>query len=128
MPPVAGYFRYASLDFESVVAHDGSAPILFRRLTERARGSAANFIDASIVPVGADIGIHTHELDNEEVYIVLEGVGLMHVDGQEFEVAAGDVIVNRPGGTHGLKNTGDVDLRLIVIEVPVAGESPRADS
>jgi mannose-6-phosphate isomerase-like protein (cupin superfamily) len=118
-----GYFRYSSLAFESVVAHGGKAPIKFKRLVDRARGSAANFIDASIVPVGADIGIHSHQFDNEEIYIVLSGCGLMHIDGQEFEVTAGDVIVNRPGGTHGLKNIGNVDLRLIVVEVPVVDVS-----
>ena len=114
-----GFFPYALRRFESVVAHDGTAPILFQRLVDRAMGSAANFIDASIVPVGAAIGIHTHTFDNEEVYIVLSGRGQMHVDGHEIDVTTGDVIVNRPGGTHGLTNTGDEDLRLIVIEVPV---------
>lgn len=122
MPLTGSYFPYASIQFERVTAHHGAAPILFKRLTERATGSAANFIDASVVPVGAEIGVHTHQRDNEEIYVVLAGRGLMHVDGQEFEVSEGDVIVNRPGGTHGLRNTGSVDLRLIVIEIPV----PRA--
>lgn len=117
MPPQHGYFRYADHQFNSVIAHDGSRPIHSKRLTERESGSFANFIDVSIVPVGADIGIHTHTMDNEEIYIVLSGRGLMYVDGQEFEVTDGDVIVNRPGGTHGLKNIGDVDLRLVVVEV-----------
>src|SRR4051812_45782232 len=93
-----GFFRYGSIDFESVIAHGGAAPILFKRLLDSTRDRAVNFIDASIVPVGADIGIHTHELDNEEVYIILSGRGLMYVDGRQFEVSAGDVIVNRPGG------------------------------
>jgi len=124
MSQVPGYFRYDQIRYESVVAHDGNAPIKFKRLVDRSRGGQANFIDASIVPVGADIGIHTHEFDNEEIYIVLDGRGLMHVDGEEFEVAPGDVIVNRPGGTHGLKNIGDVDLRLIVIEVPATNPAP----
>lgn len=114
-----GYYRYTDHQFDSVIAHDGEQPILFKRLVDRAGGSSANFIDASIVPVGADIGIHTHTMDNEEIYIVLSGRGLMHVDGEEFEVTDGDVIVNRPGGTHGLKNIGDRELRLIVVEVPV---------
>ncbi|MGD9723372.1 MAG: cupin domain-containing protein [Pirellulales bacterium] len=126
MAAANGHYRYAAIDYESVVAHDGTAPILFKRLVDRAAGSLANFIDASIVPVGADIGIHTHALDNEEIYIVLSGRGWMHVDGQEFEVNPGDVIVNRPGGTHGLKNTGDVELRLIVIEVPAAAPAVSA--
>jgi quercetin dioxygenase-like cupin family protein len=38
------------------------------------------------------------------------------------EICPGDVILNRPGGSHGLKNTGDQDLRIVVIEVDVRKE------
>jgi mannose-6-phosphate isomerase-like protein (cupin superfamily) len=69
------------------------------------------------VPAGADIGLHTHAPDNEEMYIIVSGVGRMHVDGQEFIVGAGDVIVNRPGGSHGLVNVGETTLDLVVVEV-----------
>jgi mannose-6-phosphate isomerase-like protein (cupin superfamily) len=71
------------------------------------------------MPPAADIGRHTHSLDNEEIYIVISGHGLMCLDDHEFAVGPGHVIINRPGGTHALKNTGNTDLRLIVIEVPV---------
>ena len=114
------YLRYASINFEAAVAHGGSAPILFKRLVDRSVSDwSVNFIDASIVPVGADIGVHTHSDDNEEIYVVLSGRGLMFVDGKEFEVSEGDVIMNRPGGTHGLRNIGNIEMRLIVIEIPV---------
>jgi mannose-6-phosphate isomerase-like protein (cupin superfamily) len=115
------HFCFESLAYEQILAHDGALPILFKRVAERARGSASNFIDFSIVPPGADIGLHTHEKDNEEIYIVVSGRGLMHLDGEEFEVGPGHVIVNRPGGTHALKNAGDTDLRLVVVEVPTRG-------
>jgi len=41
----------------------------------------------------------------------------MKLDGQEFEVGPGHVILNGPGGTHGLRNIGDEELRIVVIEV-----------
>jgi mannose-6-phosphate isomerase-like protein (cupin superfamily) len=112
------HFCFESLAYEQVIAHDGSLPILFKRVAEWARGSACNFIDFSIIPPGADIGLHTHNPDNEEIYIVISGRGIMHLDGEEFEVGPGHVIVNRPGGTHALKNPGDAELRLVVVEVP----------
>jgi mannose-6-phosphate isomerase-like protein (cupin superfamily) len=112
------HFCFESLTYESVIAHDGSQPILFKRTAERTRGSACNFIDFSIVPPGADIGLHTHARDNEEIYIVVSGRGIMHLEGEEFEVGPGHVIVNRPGGTHALRNSGDTELRLVVVEVP----------
>jgi mannose-6-phosphate isomerase-like protein (cupin superfamily) len=115
------HFCFESQAYEQVIAHNGSLPILFKRVAERARGSACNFIDLSVVPPGADIGRHTHTPDNEEIYVVISGRGLMYLDGEEFEVGPGHVIVNRPGGTHALKNLGDTDLRLVVVEVPAHG-------
>ena len=60
---------------------------------------------------GADIGRHTHGPDNEELYVIVSGKGFMVLDGEEFEVGPGDVILNRPGGTHGLKNIADAKWR-----------------
>ena len=64
--------------------------------------------------------MHTHQLDNTEIYVVISGRGLMYLDGSEFEVGAGSMTVNSPGGTHGLKNIGDSELRLVVIEIPLS--------
>ena len=41
----------------------------------------------------------------------------MELDGEVFEVGPGDVVMNRPGGTHGLKNVSGAELRLVVVEV-----------
>jgi mannose-6-phosphate isomerase-like protein (cupin superfamily) len=120
------HFCFEALAYEQVIAHNGTLSILFKRVAERARGSACNFIDFSIVPPGADIGLHTHATDNEEIYIVVSGRGVMHLDGEEFEVGPGHVIVNRPGGTHALKNAGGAELRLVVVEVPTRNGPPEA--
>ena len=40
-------------------------------------------------------------------------------DSEEFEVGPGDLIRNRPGGTHSLKNKSDTELQLFVFEVKV---------
>lgn len=74
------------------------------------------FINYEVMPVGTSIGVHKHG-DDEEVYVILEGRGLMIVDGEERQVSAGDVIVNRPFGAHGLTNNGDEDLKVLVFEV-----------
>jgi len=113
------HFRFENSRFNNVVAHGGSRPILTCRVVEARRETAVNFIDFAVVPVGGDIGIHTHSEDNEEVYIIISGQGEMVLDGRKLTVGPGHVVVNRPGGTHGLKNTGSTDLRLVVIEVPV---------
>ena len=112
------HFSFESLTYESVTAHAGSSPIFWKRVAEHARGAACNFVDLSIVPPGADIGVHTHAMNNEEIYIVVSGHGVMHMDGREYEVGPGHVVINRPGGTHGLRNTGTDEIRLVVVEVP----------
>jgi mannose-6-phosphate isomerase-like protein (cupin superfamily) len=41
----------------------------------------------------------------------------MRVENDEVDVKPGDVIVNPPGGTHGLANTGSEPLRMVVLDV-----------
>ena len=113
------------LPLESVVAHGGEGRIGFHRLLQAAdvRGPW-NFVDYAVLPPGASIGRHRHGR-NEELYLVLEGEGTMQLDGQSFPVRAGHVVLNRPGGEHGLVNTSQAPLRIFVVEVAVpAGEPP----
>jgi mannose-6-phosphate isomerase-like protein (cupin superfamily) len=109
-------YRFEGSTFERVRAHGGQREISFARVVTRDRGPL-RFIDLSVLEAGADIGCHTHDADNEELYVVVSGRGLMTLDGQEFEVGPGHVILNRPGGTHGLRNIGEEALRIVVIEV-----------
>jgi mannose-6-phosphate isomerase-like protein (cupin superfamily) len=117
------HYRFDRCKFARVRAHGGEREISFARVLERA-GGPLRFIDLSVLAPGADIGHHTHTDDNEELYIVVDGRGLMSLDGEEFEVRPGDVILNRAGGSHGLKNVGNEDLRIVVIEVD-ARKEPR---
>ena len=111
-------FRFADQAFDQVFAHGGGAPILTRRVLNKSPESILNFIDFTILPPGGHIGTHTHTMDNEEIYIIITGAGEMVTDGEKIGVNAGDVIINRPGGSHGLLNTGATDMRLVVIEIP----------
>ena len=74
------------------------------------------FLNYTILPPNTTIGLHTHGND-EELYIVLEGNGLMHDEGEVKEVKPGDIIVNKPFGTHGLENNSDNDIRILVLGV-----------
>lgn len=78
--------------------------------------SGLRFINYTELDPGVSIGYHAHGRD-EEVYVILEGGGEMTVDGETRRVGRGDVIVNPPGGSHGLKNDGDGVLRVLVFEV-----------
>jgi mannose-6-phosphate isomerase-like protein (cupin superfamily) len=62
----------------------------------------------------------------EHVYYILQGRGLITLDGKPYVVGAHEVIFIPPGVVHSLSNTGLENLLFIVVTVP-AGELPRSE-
>jgi mannose-6-phosphate isomerase-like protein (cupin superfamily) len=60
----------------------------------------------------------------EQVYHVLDGEGLMEIDGERRVVRRHDVIFLPPGVEHAISNTGLVDLVFLVVTSPVTDEAP----
>jgi mannose-6-phosphate isomerase-like protein (cupin superfamily) len=110
--------NFDELVLSRVCAHGGDGEIRFARIAEAAAfAGGCNFVDYAELPPGASIGRHRHGDDEEELYLVLEGNGVLWRDGEQIAVRAGDLVRNRPGGEHGLRNTGPSLLRLFVIEL-----------
>lgn len=63
-----------------------------------------------------------HSLTREEVFVVLEGVATVTVDGHGGEAFEGDAIVVPPGATLALSNTGATPVRLLCC-LPVGGQA-----
>lgn len=63
---------------------------------------------------GAGIGVHEHK-EEDEVFIVQQGKGLVVVDGKEEEVNVGDAILTGKGASHSIKNIGDIDLKITAV-------------
>ena len=106
------------LPLQRVKAHGGVGRILFHRIAGRNElAGPCNFIDLAEIPPGASIGRHTHEKEEEEFYLVLQGQGRMWQDGEEFAVREGDLVRNPPAGEHGLANSGEGPLRIFVWEL-----------
>jgi mannose-6-phosphate isomerase-like protein (cupin superfamily) len=61
---------------------------------------------------------HTHFHEPEQIYYILEGRGIMSVDGEEHSVQAGDCIFFPPFAKHGLRNTGGTVLRYLSAASP----------
>ena len=61
---------------------------------------------------------HLHSHEPEQVYYILEGSGLMTVDGEEQIVQAGDCVFFPSFAEHGLKNTGEGVLRYLSAASP----------
>jgi len=66
----------------------------------------------------AYVALHTHKVQ-EQVYHVLEGEGLMEMDGRRQVVRRHDVIYIPPGVEHGISNTGLTDLTFVVVTTPI---------
>jgi mannose-6-phosphate isomerase-like protein (cupin superfamily) len=64
---------------------------------------------------------HSHKVQ-EQVYHVIEGEGLMHVDGKDHVVRKHDFIFLPPGSVHAISNTGLVDLVFLVVTSPVTDD------
>lgn len=54
------------------------------------------------------LGHHRHE--QAEIYLILEGEGLMYVDGAEQRVEKGGVVFIPGNAEHGIRNVGEEDL------------------
>ena len=65
-----------------------------------------------VLKPGAGIGYH--EQHEDEVYYVLSGRGVMALDDKPITVEPGTAILTRPGSSHGLKQTGDQDLVILI--------------
>jgi len=69
-----------------------------------------------VLPPGASIGNHDH-VNEDEIYIIQKGRGLMTDGGKEFSVEAGDAILTGQGASHSVKNTGAEDLVITAVIV-----------
>jgi len=81
--------------------------------------TGSNLIDhrISCYQPKAYVAEHSHKVQ-EQVYHVLDGEGLMVVDGEARVVRKHDVIFIPPGHRHAIHNTGLVDLVFIVLTAP----------
>lgn len=76
------------------------------------------YIHDDILPPGSEFGVHDHPADgaaDEEWYLCLSGSGTMILDGESVPFKTGDINVCRNGGSHGIINDGNENLRFLVI-------------
>lgn len=98
--------------------HGGVGPFLSYDLLGRPpRDGHLQFLHDNIIPPGSTFGMHHHDrpADMEEWYYCLEGEGVLILDGHEHPFRPGDLGVCRSGGSHGLRNDGTQQLRVLVM-------------
>jgi quercetin dioxygenase-like cupin family protein len=80
-----------------------------------ARGFVMGYV--TIYP-GGSIPLHSHE--QEEVYIIMAGEGIMKVDGLQEHVKKGSYVYIDPNSNHLLQNTSDENMVMIFCYAPKA--------
>lgn len=77
-------------------------------------GSSLTHLIIVTIPPGSSVGFHEHTED-EEIYFILQGHATVNDDDKEYEVGPYDTVLTNSGHRHGIKNTGQEDLKLLAI-------------
>jgi len=77
-----------------------------------AHGSEVSIIVVDTEP-GRGPDLHHHP--DSETFVVQSGRGSFHLDGEEIEASAGDVVVAPAGKVHGFKAIGDERLQMVAV-------------
>ncbi len=123
-PRVAVVRNIAEVLWDELPGHHGGA---LSKLLVHPDSVGSRHIDHRISSYApkAFVAAHTHRIQ-EQVYHVLEGEGIMEIDGERRVVRRHDVIFIPPGVQHALYNTGLTALTFLVITAPVSDDAPPA--
>ena len=75
------------------------------------------FCDVYGLEPGQTQKVHIHN-GADKVYVVLEGGGTFQIDAEERELGPDSVVLAPSGVEHGVSNTGDARLVLLVFMAP----------
>ena len=79
----------------------------------------------TVVPPGKRAWpVHNHHV-NEEMFLILDGSGVVRIGAAEYPIRKGDVIACPPGDkdtAHQIINTGDVELRYLSVSTEIPHE------
>jgi quercetin dioxygenase-like cupin family protein len=106
----------AEVPWEEPPGHHGGA---YSKMLVRPEVCGSKHLDyrISAYQPKAHVEPHAHKLQ-EQIYHVLDGEGLMEIEGHSRVVRRHDVIFLPPGVEHAISNTGLSDLVFLVITSP----------
>jgi len=118
--PAALIRNVAEVPWQEFPGHFGGALSKALVRPETAGSQLIDYRISTYQPM-AHVALHTHKVQ-EQVYHVLDGEGMMEMDGKRRLVRRHDVIYIPPGVEHGISNTGLTDLTFIVATTPADDE------
>lgn len=75
------------------------------------------FCDVYCLEPGQEQKVHAHK-DEDKLYFVLDGNGTFFVDDESQELGEGKIVFAPAGSNHGVKNTSEARLKLLVFMTP----------
>ena len=99
------------------------AGAVFTGLASPSRGTSENCAWRVVLAPGTPGTVH--QLDREEILVVVAGAGLASLDGTDVEVQAGDALVIDAGQDFALANPGPEPFEAVAI-LPVGGQATMA--
>ena len=73
-------------------------------------------VSINSVPAGFKVPFNHVHHQNEEVYIILSGLGIITVDGEQISVKAGSAVRIAAGVARTIENTGAEQMQFICIQ------------
>ena len=102
--------------------HAGAGSMAFAALLDRGAVTPEfNFLHRGVIPPGAGIGHHFHNMV-EEMFVILDGEAQFTVDGRTASVKGPAGVICRTGHSHAIYNAGSTPLQWMNLNVSlVAG-------
>ena len=112
-PAKGGYIIQHDADIQKSEpgTHNGGGQTVGYSFFDKTPGMRFVFRKRALKP-GSGVGYH--EQNEDEVYYVLSGHGVMTLDGKPVDIGPGTAVLTRPGSSHGLKQTGNDDLVVLI--------------
>lgn len=113
--------KKTQLDKKAITnCHDGVGRVFALEKIFNKQSTGIRFFHETTIPPGSTIGIHGHEGNREELFIIQEGTGVYSEDGCEHEVGPGDIcFFKKDTGVHGIRPAGKQPLVILVIGVNI---------
>lgn len=110
MKPIQRNREIAWSHFEK--CHAGEGILNYKSMLDECDSEKFRFMHYDDIKSGVSIGIHEHP-NNEELWYLVSGKGILTYDGAEYEMQAGDVSLCNMGHSHGFLATEDSVLIVI---------------
>ena len=102
-------------DCQEFVAGDNT---ILREIIHAAKGNWDLHYSLAHATLKAGTVSYPHSLTSSEIYYIISGRGLMHIDDTQSTVGPGDTVYIKPNAKQFIENTGDEDLTFICIVEP----------